>query len=193
MSHAALRVLREEHAALAALLQAIPRLLEKCRRQDTAPDIGRLRAMLFYIDEVAQRPHHWKEEKLFFPKLRARAPLSRHLIDQIQQGHSLAERNIREFAQALNRSEVLGRSCRQALEHCARRCVDFYLAHMEEEERHVMTLAEIMLTNADWEDLDQAFTNDRCVAARHRSPGNDIGRLAQDDQVMARPPALVTE
>jgi hemerythrin-like domain-containing protein len=43
------------------------------------------------------------------------------------------------------------------------RYVDFYLGHMSMEEREILPLAEQVLTEQDWSDLDDAF-------AAHRDP-----------------------
>ena len=77
MTHAALTIIRDEHAALAAMLRSILLLLAQHHRQQTLPDFGALRAMLFYVDEFPERLHHRKETELLFPKLRARTPLAR--------------------------------------------------------------------------------------------------------------------
>ena len=74
MSHDALRIIREEHAALSAMLRSILLLLAQHRREGSLPDFATLRAMLFYVDEFPEKRHHLKESELLFPKLRARTP-----------------------------------------------------------------------------------------------------------------------
>ena len=83
MPHATLRIIRDEHAALSAMLQSILMLLAQHRRQGSLPDFAALRAMLFYVDEFPEKRHHHKESELLFPKLRARTPLSRELLDEL--------------------------------------------------------------------------------------------------------------
>src|SRR5690606_25588076 len=90
MTHATLRILREEHTALAAMLRTIPLLLAHHRREGTLPDFEVLRAMLFYIDEFPEKRHHRQESELLFPKLRARPPLSRDLLDHLDADHRRA-------------------------------------------------------------------------------------------------------
>ena len=62
MTHATLKIIREEHAALAAMLRSIPLLLAQHRRHGTLPDFASLRAMLFYVDEFPEKRHHWNLE-----------------------------------------------------------------------------------------------------------------------------------
>ena len=157
MTHAAARIIREEHAALAAMVRSILLLLTQHRRQGTLPDFTALRAMLFYVDEFPEQRHHRKETELLFPKLRARSPLARDVLDGLDRDHASGERSIRDLEHALLGFEMMGEPRRQAFEDAAERYVSFYLAHMATEELHVLPLAEQVLTDNDWAELDQAF------------------------------------
>jgi hemerythrin-like domain-containing protein len=167
MRHAALIVIRDEHAALAAMLRSILLLLARHREQGTQPDFAALRAMLFYVDEFPEKRHHRKESDLLFPKLRARTPLSRDLLDRLDEDHARGELRIRELEHALLAFEMLGDSRRVAFEQAAQRYVDFYLAHMRLEEQQVLPLAEKVLTAEDWAELDDAFAGNRDPLTGH--------------------------
>ena len=167
MPHTTTRILREEHMALSAMLRSILLLLEQHRRQATPPDFAALRAMLFYVDEFPEQRHHRKESELLFPKLRARTPLARDMLDKLDTDHAQGEHMIRELEHALLGFEMLGDSRRLAFEQAAQRYVDFYLAHMAMEEREILPLAERVLTEQDWLDLDQAFEANRDPLAGH--------------------------
>src|SRR5438128_7812033 len=125
MQHLTLRVIREEHSALSAMLRSIQLLLAQHRRQRTLPDFTALRAMLFYLDEFPEKRHHRKESELLFPKLRARTPLSRDLLDRLDDDHARGERNIRDLEHALLGFEMMGEPRREAFELAAQRHVDF--------------------------------------------------------------------
>lgn len=161
MVHTTTRIIRDEHSALSAMLRSVLLLLAQHRRQGTLPDFGALRAMLFYVDEFPEKRHHRKESELLFPKLRARTPLSRELLDRLDDDHARGERRIRELEHALLGFEMIGEPRRQAFEEAAERYVDFYLAHMAMEEREILPLAERVLTDDDWADLDEAFNANR--------------------------------
>jgi hemerythrin-like domain-containing protein len=167
MTHATIKIIREEHGALAAMLRSILLLLAQHRRQGTLPDFGALRAMIFYVDEFPEKLHHRKESELLFPKLRARTPLSRELLDHLDQDHARGERNIRELEHALLGFEMIGESRRLAFEQAAQRYVDFYLGHMALEEQQILPLAERVLTADDWADLDHAFLQNRDPLTGH--------------------------
>src|SRR6478736_696390 len=161
MTHMTTRIIRDEHSALSAMLRSIMLLLAKHRRQGTLPDFAALRAMLFYVDEFPEKRHHRKESELLFPKLRARTPISRELLDRLDDDHARGERKIREVEHALLAFEMLGEARRQAFEQAVERYVEFYLAHMASEEREILPLAEKVLTQEDWQDLDEAFSANR--------------------------------
>jgi hemerythrin-like domain-containing protein len=167
MTHLTTRIIRDEHAALAAMLRSILLLLAEHRRQRTLPDFAALRAMLFYVDEFPEKRHHRKESELLFPKLRARTPLSREMLDRLDDDHARGERNIRDLEHALLAFEMLGESRRADFESAAQRYIDFYLEHMRIEEQVIMPLAERVLTEADWRELDAAFEANRDPLTGH--------------------------
>ncbi len=57
MSHASLRIIREEHAALAAMLRSLQLMVERGPKKDVDRFFSVLRAMLFYVDEFPERLH----------------------------------------------------------------------------------------------------------------------------------------
>ena len=177
MQHTSTRIIREEHMALSAMLRSILLLIEQHRRDATPPDFAALRAMLFYVDEFPEQRHHPKETELLFPKLRARTPLSRELLDKLDDDHARGEHMIRALEHALLGFEMLGESRRLAFEQTAQRYVDFYLAHMALEEREILPLAERVLTTQDWADLDEAFSANRDPLAGHHDPEPDYRAL----------------
>lgn len=167
MPHASLRIIREEHAALSAMLKSILLLLAEHRRLGTMPDFADLRAMLFYVDEFPEKRHHRKETDLLFPKLRARTPQARELLNELDADHAKGERRIRDLEHALLGFEMMGEDRREAFEQAAKRYVEFYLGHMAQEEQVVLPLALQVLTADDWVELDMAFSANRDPLTGH--------------------------
>jgi len=161
MPHLAARIIRQEHAALAAMLRSAVMLLAQHRRKGTLPDFAVLRAMLFYVDEFPEQRHHRKETELLFPRLRARTPMSCELLDRLDDDHARGERKIRNVEHALLGFEMMGESRRMDFESALERYTDFYLEHMALEEREILPLAERVLTPEDWRELDAAFSANR--------------------------------
>lgn len=153
----AVRVIRAEHDALAAMLRTVPLLLDAQRQAGTPPDFGALRAMLFYVDEFPERLHHTKESELLFPKLRARAPDLREVLDDLDADHAQGERAIRELQHTLLAWEQMGEPRREKFEQQLKVYSARYLRHMKREETLILPRAVALLSADDWADLDDAF------------------------------------
>jgi hemerythrin-like domain-containing protein len=190
MTHSSLTIIREEHAALAAVLRSIPMLLAQHRRQGSLPDFTALRAMLFYVDEFPEQRHHRKETQLLFPKLRARTPLARDVLDRLDDDHARGERSIRELEHALLAFEMLGEPRRAEFETAAQRYVDFYMAHMRLEEEHILPLAERSLTPEDWKELDEAFARNRDPMTGHTPDAEYRALFSRIVQIVPAPIGL---
>ncbi len=190
MPHTTTRIIREEHAALSAMLRSILLLLAQHRRQGSLPDFAALRAMLFYVDEFPEKRHHRKESELLFPKLRARTPLSRELLDRLDEDHARGERNIRDLEHTLLGFEMMGESRRQAFEQAAQHYVDFYLAHMAIEEQQILPLAERVLTEQDWSDLDSAFSANRDPLTGHEPEADYVALFTRIVNIVPAPIGL---
>jgi hemerythrin-like domain-containing protein len=166
-THTTLRVIRDEHAALAAMLRTLSMLLAQHRRDGTLPEFAALRAMIFYIDEFPERLHHTKESALLFPKLRERSAEVGAVLDRLDRDHAAGERAVRDLEHALLGFEMMGEPRRAAFEAAAQRYVDFYLEHMGIEETVILPLAEKVLTAEDWAALDTAFAGNRDPLTGH--------------------------
>jgi hemerythrin-like domain-containing protein len=152
-----LRIIRAEHGVLAAMLRTLPQVLSGRRE----PDFASLRAMLFYVDEFPERLHHPKESELLFPKLRARAPELRPVLDELDRDHAQGERTIRELQHSLLAWEQMGESRREKFQHQLNHFATRYLSHMRREEEDVLPASLKLLSDADWDDLDQAFAQNQ--------------------------------
>lgn len=159
--HESLRVIREEHASLAAMLQSLMQMVKRGPmpdgKDDSALFFDVLRAMLFYIDEFPEQRHHPKESDLLFPRVAKAAPHTLPAIDQLERDHQQGETRVRELMHLLLAWELLGDSRRQAFVDEITRYIDFYLGHMRLEETVILPEAERHLSEADWEALDAAF------------------------------------
>ena len=177
MNHAALRVIRDEHASLAAmlksLLQMVNRGLDPEGRGEHERYFDVMRAMLFYIDEFPETLHHPKETELLFPRVAKAAPETAEVIAQLDRDHHAGENRVRELTHLLMAWEYLGETRRVAFETAAKAYVGFYLEHMRLEESVILPAAERALTNADWHALNAAF-------ATNQDPLNT--RLPRDPQ-----------
>lgn len=157
MSHESIRIIHDEHAALAAMLQSLRMMVKRGPGKEPESFFDVLRAMLFYIDEFPERLHHTKETELLFPPVLKRAPHLREAIERLDKDHAHGESSVREIQHLLLAWELLGESRRVAFEQATNRYLDFYLEHMRVEETVILPEAEKVLTEADWQALDAAF------------------------------------
>jgi len=161
MSHTTLNIIRDEHASLSAMLRSMLMLLTRGPgdRHDTFFDV--LRAMLFYIDEFAERQHHPKESEWLFPRVAARCAEAALAIERLDHDHEGGEAAVRELQHLLLAWELLGEARRRAFADALVRYVDFYLEHMRLEEAVVLPAALAYLEAHEWEAINRAFsTND---------------------------------
>ncbi len=185
----ALRVIRAEHDALAAMLRTVPLLLEAQRRSGAPVDFGALRAMLFYVDEFPERLHHTKESELLFPKLRARVPALRDTLDDLDADHAQGERAIRELQHSLLAWEQMGEPRRDKFEHQLQVYTARYLRHMKREETEVLPRATEILSAADWAELDEAFGSHRDPLAPRPGQQVDEAYAPLRERILAALPA----
>ena len=169
-----LKVIREEHQALSAMLRSMVMMVAQHRRSGTPLDFGVLRAMLFYVDEFPERLHHPKESQLLFPLLRRRCPEIGAVLDRLDRDHGEGEKAIRDLEHALLAFEVIGAPRAAVFEHALQRYVDDYLSHMALEESQVLPAAERVLSDTDWAVLDRAFAANRDPLTGH--PVDDVYR-----------------
>lgn len=157
MTKESIRIIRDEHATLAAMLRSIAMMVERGPDKESESFFDVLRAMLFYIDEFPERLHHPKESTLLFPPVARLAPETAEIIAQLDKDHERGESKVRELHHLLMAWELLGDTRRAAFEQAVKHYLDFYLEHMRLEENVILPAAQRVLKEADWEQLDAAF------------------------------------
>jgi hemerythrin-like domain-containing protein len=157
MAHESIRVIRDEHAALAAMLRSLGMMVDRGPANEPENFFDVLRAMLFYIDEFPERLHHPKESELLFPPVGRLAPETLEVIDRLEQDHLKGESSVRELQHLLLAWELVGDSRRSAFDEAAKRYVNFYLDHMRLEETVILPAAQRVLGDVEWKALDAAF------------------------------------
>lgn len=175
MSRESLRIIHDEHDALSAMLRSIGMMVDRGPGNEPESFFDVLRAMLFYIDEFPERLHHTKETELLFPPVARLAPETREAIAQLDKDHAHGESAVRELQHLLLAWELIGDSRRVAFETAAKKYLTFYLEHMRLEETVILPVAQKVLSDADWDELDAAFaTNcDPLTGKYPRDPAYD--------------------
>jgi hemerythrin-like domain-containing protein len=187
MKHEALKIIHEEHRALAALLETLRLLAERLGPVADPRDLSLIRAIFFYIDEFPERLHHAKETSLLFPRLRSRAAEAASVLDALDEQHARGESAIRELEHLLLAYEQLGERRRKPFIAALNRYVKFYTGHMAIEDTQVMPLAEKRLTEEDWSELNAAFAENRDPLTGH-TPSEEYAALFERIVTMAPAP-----
>jgi hemerythrin-like domain-containing protein len=175
MPRSSLQTIKDEHAALAAMLQSLLLMLD--RGPGDAPErfFDVLRAMLFYIDEFPEKLHHPKESDLLFPRVVRLAPQTMEVVQQLEKDHAHSEAAVRELQHLLLAWELVGESRHAEFDSAVRRYVEAYLAHMKLEETALLPVAQAVLSESDWAVLDAAFAanKDPLTGTHPRDPVYD--------------------
>jgi hemerythrin-like domain-containing protein len=170
----AIRIIREEHQSLAAVLHGLLYVVRGIRAHQTEPDFSLLGAMVYYIDTFPERFHHPKEDAWLFRLLQLRHPDARDLIDRLQSEHRAGAVKLRQLEQSLLRYQEGGRAEFAVFAAAVESFVAFERNHMRSEETEVIPLAQKYLTPSDWAEIDAAFLD-------HTDPL--LGEAVRDDFV----------
>jgi len=153
----AVRIIRDEHQSLAAVLHALSYIVRELRDHKAAPDFRLLGAIVYYLDAFPERFHHPKEDAWLFRLLEARHPEAGALLDRLRSEHRTGALKLRQMEQALLRYQQGGEHEFGAFAATADAFISFERSHIRNEEAQVIPLAMTHLTTADWIAIDSAF------------------------------------
>ena len=153
----ALTTIKSEHRSIEAVLHALGYFVDRLWIGKPAPDAKVFHAMLQYIDLFAERLHHPKEERYLFSGIRLRTHEADALLYLLEAEHLHGAQRIRVLEQAFMRYEEGGIPHFLAFAQEADAYARFYRAHLRLEETQIFPIAERVLMDQDWSELDAAF------------------------------------
>lgn len=156
----AIATIRDEHRSLAAVLHAWLHALQQARDGGGAPDAVLMRAMVRYIRDFPVALHHPKEEEYLFRILRERTAAVNPELDELERQHDRDERMVAELA-ALVDAYAAGTAAAGELEQAVAAYAKFIWEHMGREEGVILPEAQRYLTDADWSEINAAFSENR--------------------------------
>ena len=184
MHRAAVRIIRDEHLAIASVLYGLRALARRMRGGEEPPDLPLLHAMLDYIVEYPDRWHHPKESRYLFAALRECNADANRLIDVLEQEHRDGDRHIAELKRALAAFERGEREAMQMFAEAVEAYAEMQWEHMRKEEDVLLPLAERSLDAGDWQRIAAAFQeNDNPLFGL--KPKDDAERLYRRILAMA--------
>lgn len=142
------------HRSFRREFRLIPQLIREVAPGDTARAAvvaGHARLILRGLDL-----HHTGEDDLLWPKLLERAAPSADLIHRMEAQHHRVEQLIAELGQALPRWEAEARpAVSEEVASTFDALRDALLEHLDDEERHILPIAERHITQKEWEGLGE--------------------------------------
>lgn len=191
MPHQSLRIIREEHASLAVMLQSLAALVERGPGNPPSDHFTALRAIFFCIAEFHESQHHPKESEWLFPKVAAASQDVADAVRLLDEDHANGEASVRHLHHLLLAWEMVGLTRRATFESACRAYVAHLLEHMALEERLILPQAERCLSAEDWQRLDDAFALCGDARVSHFLADPDYASLlARIGQAAGEPPAL---
>ena len=154
----AIRILRQEHANMAMLLDILDRQLAATKAGERL-DYDMIKAILDYFISYPDLFHHPKED-LIFLRLRARDSDKAKPIAELLTGHEDLSLLTRRFARAMF-DQILnpGEVTQIWFASLGRKFVDENRRHMAREEEHFFPRALEVLSSEDWAAIDAQITN----------------------------------
>jgi hemerythrin-like domain-containing protein len=171
----AVRILRDEHRSISAVLQSLQHLARMAQDRALRPDFAVFRAMIYYIDAFPERSHHPKEDDSLFARLLARSPAARPLIEKLKAEHVEGARMVRDLERSMLAFEETWPRGAEDFAAAVHAYGEFNLNHMRCEEQELLPLAEQSLGEADWAAIEAAFAGNEDPLAELR--GQDFDKL----------------
>lgn len=154
---AALAVIESEHRGFATVLRALLRHLDAVREGGQAPNHDLFGTILSYADAFMDRFHHPKEDEHLFRALRSRTGEADAVLLQLQHEHASGPAELRGLHESLARSRGGAQADFAEFADRLQRYIAGQEAHMRTEASVVLPIARRVLTQADWEGIDDAF------------------------------------
>lgn len=171
----AVRILREEHRSISAVLQSLQHLARLAQDPAVTPDFAVFRAMIYYIDAFPERLHHPKEDNFLFARLLRRSDSTRPLIGKLMAEHEQGAQLVRDLERAVLAFEETWPRGASEFAAAVDAYAQFHWAHMRCEEQELLPLAEAALIEEDWQAIEAAFAGNDDPIADLR--GQDFERL----------------
>jgi branched-chain amino acid transport system ATP-binding protein len=154
----AINIIKQEHRNYLALLSCLQHLVADLERAKEPADCVLFHAIVDYIESFLDRYHHPKEDEYLFRALRLRHPDSEDLIQRLERQHSEGYDLLAELKAALDDLENDGAEGVARFAEAARAYQAHQYGHMRAEEMEVLPLARAHLSDADWQEINAAFT-----------------------------------
>lgn len=153
----AIKIIRDEHRALAAVLEAMKYIVKGVRDGRFDPDFRLLSMFVDYIVRVPEESHHPKEDDVLFPLVRQSCEEAVPILDELQRQHHAGRDHLLELALALIHYQAVGEAGFERFAGVVERYLAANWAHIELEETRLLPLLEARLGTEARAAIDAAF------------------------------------
>jgi len=153
----ALNKIRAEHRTLAAVINNLKEIVAEVSAGKMAMNYPLFWLMIHYIDSFPNQFHHPKENEWLFRLVKERTSHADDLICKLLEQHDLEPTLLGSIRKCLGNYEAGIPDSLQALVKEVHAYADFTWKHLKDEEHELFALAETYLTDADWDQIADAF------------------------------------
>lgn len=158
MKREAVSLIKSEHRCLAAVIDAMMHVVRKTSSAGTIPDFRLLHVMLYYIREFPERRHHPSEDSSLFALLMQRTNEADEIIRELEAEHDEGEAMLGMLTVALSTWEAGRADGIDGFVNALKHFSEFYWRHMDKEENKVLPIAEKILSEEDWNEIERTFS-----------------------------------
>ncbi|MGB6007005.1 hemerythrin domain-containing protein [Castellaniella sp.] len=152
----AIEAIREEHRAIAAILNALSHILAGIESGHLQPDFKLLASLVEYIVEMPDKLHHPKEDRIF-ALLRAKTHELDAQLDQLEAEHRDSIPATSRLDRALVAYLQGGADAFQGFRDAARTYIAHEWVHLNTEESHILPAARRLFSAEEWRDINADF------------------------------------
>lgn len=153
----ALNVIRDEHRAMAAVLDALAHVVRGIDAGRMKPDYTLLASMVDYIAEMPDKLHHPKEDRIF-ALLRPKTHGLDGYLDVLEAEHQRAVPATSALDRALVHYLQAGADGFGTFRDASLSYISHEFKHMSMEERYVFPEARRLLAADEWEEINADFS-----------------------------------
>lgn len=156
-----MRRIKAEHRALARVIGAMQALVARHRESSGRFDDELFEAMAKYVEDVPDRVHHPKEDRVLFPAVADHGASGRALVQELEREHARGAPMLAELRRALQAFRRGDENSLNRLATAVDEFAEFYWMHMRKEEQQLLPFAVEHLTAGEWSDVERAFSDNR--------------------------------
>jgi hemerythrin-like domain-containing protein len=158
MKQDAISLIKGEHRSLSAVIDAMTQVVTRTKDGGKPPDLRLLHLMLYYIREFPERRHHPSEDSSLFALLLQRTDEADEVIRELEAEHDQGEAMLSMLTVSLSTWEAGQADGIDGFVDALKRFSEFYWRHMDKEENKVLPIAEKVLSEHDWSEIQKVFS-----------------------------------